>query len=101
MSDTAKAVAMTPEEGRALARFLGEPYQHISQDDWVSRDWERIYPNDLLIILLEKAAEFGLEPWLWHVNNEWDCTLELSRKTGPTPLAALTAAVVAYQGSKP
>ena len=99
-----------------LALFLGEPYKvdrliykHIGAKDFI--DEERIIklgavltPGDLLLALLERAAELGLKPCLEFIQDEWRVTLDYplanpSRST--TPLAAMTAAVARYMEKQP
>ena len=107
---------MTPTELELCARFLGEPYKvdrliykPIGAKDFI--DEERIIrlgavltPGDLLLALLERAAELGLKPCLEFIQDEWRATLDYplanpSRST--IPLSALTAAVAKYMEKQP
>jgi hypothetical protein len=104
---------MNATELELCARFLGEPYKvdrliykPIGAKDFI--DEERIIrlgavltPGDLLLALLMRAAELGLYPEIWRAGDCWGCVFEhdfggATDTSGPTPLAAMTAAVAKY-----
>lgn len=93
---------MTPTDARAVAKFLGDQYVE---------NWGRvalkiantvISDADLLVALLERAAELGLEPEVFcPLAHGWTARIgpfngSYKPRHGPTPLSALIAAVVAY-----
>ena len=94
------------------ARFLGEPYffLHICEgENFVATDCPTgvrdLTDDELCMALLRRAADTFRRPYLRHNFEGWLCQmmgsgdLGIAHGTGPTPLAAVLAAVAALEGT--